>query len=190
MYEYTTKTPVSGMGWSELSALDNNNWYSPDNAMFCPYNSKERRICSTNNEQDLSAMRSAGCTRPYNYLFRETTANCTTAGGPAVSAGQTRVPGNPGTIWCCPENRPAPLPTTPEGIAWDQQNRAERQQAIQRGEVSSDGSPIPTSNIKTPVNSSNETSTGSSYIWVFGILGIATFSYFGYKYITSRRERV
>jgi hypothetical protein len=181
MYEYTTKTPVSGMGWSEISTA----WRPGTLTYYCPGSNKDRKICATDTAQDNAAIRSAGCVRPLHSIWRDArSVSCTTGGGPVDSSGsQTDTP-NPGTIWCCPANRPEPLPTTPTGLTQENARRAELQQAAQRGEISSDGSP--TTAPKTPAEDEGVVSSDNSYLWVFGVLGVAVFSYIGYKYVTSK----
>jgi hypothetical protein len=183
MYEHSTKWQLSGMGWSELSASD---WFLHNQTLYCPGTDKDKRVCALDTDQDRAAMQHNGCIRPRQLLYGARVVNCTTAGGPAVAAGQTRVPGGAGTVWCCPDSL-LPIPTTPEALTREQAENAERQQAAQRGEISSDGSP--TTAPKTPSEDEGAVSSDNSYLWVFGVLGVAVFSYIGYKYVTSKNAR-
>lgn len=186
MYEYSTKKQLSGMGWSEITAWDTS---VPWNvlALYCPGDNKDRKICATDTAQDNAAISSAGCIRPAQPLRGARIVSCTTGGGPVDSSGRQTDTPNPGTIWCCPANRPEPRPTTPTTITQEAARRTELQQAAQRGEVSPDGSP--TTAPKTPAEDEGNVTSDNSYMWVFGVLGVAVFSYIGYKYVTSKDTR-
>lgn len=189
MYEYSTNRQFSGMGWSEISGWSN--LLNPGG--YCPGSDKDRRICAMDNAADRATMQAAGCIRP-SYLNEDNAVDpCTTSGG------------NPGTVWCCPENNPlTPAQRLAAGqaaapgsgqTATTTTTTTAGQETITRPIVNADlpqsNDPVPQQKTPGAEQPSGGSTAGGmlkagSMTWkVYAVLGSAVFAYFGYEYLVS-----
>jgi hypothetical protein len=120
-----------GLGWSELGFMDRR-------ASIICEGSPSRQICFIDNDPlEQSTAERAGCVRsrrptraPWSWIAGETITECLTDPG-----------GNRGHIWCCPDNAPQPITTTPEQRARDTELLLAEQRAAQEGRLPSTTAP-------------------------------------------------
>jgi hypothetical protein len=189
------RVAAGGLGWSELPTfvLDQEHGSSIG---VCLGGQNKRQICFVDNDplEQATAQR-AGCTQAHRPWFQTSTATeCRTA-HPA---------NNPGHIWCCPENAPRAVPTTPEQRARATELIIAEQQARDEGRLPTT---TPEDTSKAPTIEPGRTepvSTQETYnislekfqqnpapvlAVVAAVLALGTGGYLAFRYFTRPRTR-
>jgi hypothetical protein len=119
---------LNGMGWSEIPWLG-----LPGQSHkigVCSGERVSRQICFVDNDtlEQATAERS-GCVRAHRPWYQPS----------SINECRTTPAGNRGHVWCCPDNSPQPIPTTPEQRARDTELMLAEQQAAQEGRLPQTG---------------------------------------------------
>lgn len=187
MYEYFS----GGMGWSEIPRIG-----APQGGShkfgLCSDWSKNRQVCFIDNDPlEQATAERAGCVQSRRPWYQPSD----------VTECRTRPGNNPGHVWCCPENAPRPVPTTPEQRARATELVVAEQQAEDQGTL-----PVaPTSSepIKEPMIDPGQTGPVSQQVtmtatltklrqnsaWIVAALALGTGGYLAYRYFTRPRVR-
>ncbi len=118
------RTAMNGLGWSEMPF-----WSIPGRGLkvgVCSGENVSRQICFIDNDPvEQATAERAGCVRSHRPWWQPSN----------VTECRTAPANNPGHIWCCPDNAPQPIPTTPEQRARDTELLLAEQQAAQEGRL-------------------------------------------------------
>lgn len=192
MYEYF----AGGLGWSELS------WFPPisqpdevKKVGICSETDFSRQLCFIDNDPlEQATAERAGCVQAHRQWYhRSGVTECRTVPG-----------GNPGHIWCCPENAPRPIPTTPDQRARATELIVAEQQARDEGRLTTTTS---ADTAKAPTIEPGQTepvSTQETYnislekfqqdpkpvlVVVAAVLALGAGGYLAFRYFTRLRSR-
>lgn len=187
MYEYF----AGGLGWSELTSF-----WDQRTRFICsgtPTGARtSRQICFIDNDPlEQETARRAGCTQARRPWFASST----------ITECRTDPGGNPGHLWCCPENAPRPVPTTADQRARATELIVAEQQARAEGrlpEVTTTTDPA-----KAPPIEPGQTGPISQQItvaatlaklqnnpeWIVAVLALGAGGYLAFRYFTRPKVR-
>jgi hypothetical protein len=181
---------AGGLGWSEVPWLGVPG--TSHRIGVCGGERVSRQVCFVDNDplEQATAERS-GCVRSHRPWYQSA----------SVTECRTIPAGNPGHIWCCPDNAPQPIPTTPEQRARDTELLLAEQQAAQEGRLTQTSAPTeiqkePTIEIgrTQPVTqqetlSSTLSKIGRNPAWIVAAAVLGVGGYLGYRYFAHARPR-
>jgi len=118
------RVAAGGLGWSEMPF-----WSIPGRGLkigVCSGESVSRQICFIDNDPlEQATAERAGCVMSHRPWWQPSN----------ITECHTDPGGNAGHIWCCPDNAPRPVPTTPEQRARATELIVAEQQAQDEGRL-------------------------------------------------------